>query len=309
VKLHVFVLILLLAFPLGAAARPLDYPPPLRFLTSQAGFPIDQGASPGGARSAWREALSGESRAFLLANSQRLEHDARRGRINAASWAMLRAALLEIEATPSMSARRLVTRFEREQEMVDRMFAALPAPTTLGEELFRRNTRRAFISDTVFRRPEANTDPVLRRLSEIDGANMARLIEALGDRDWVDDAIDGLGAQAEAWAIVEHDDWEPQVQLSMLERILPVAESGRVPSAFAMEWDRWAVSLQRQQRYGLMLRCWRGDYVATGGIEDAEHVDERRAAMGLRPWADDREEARSRYVCPPNAPLGSQGVR
>jgi hypothetical protein len=305
VKLHLIIMVLLLA-PFGAAAQPLDYPEQLQFLLSRAGFPSDQEASPGAARSAWREALSGESREYLLANAQRLERDARRGRINAASWAMLRTALLEFEATPPTNARRFVNRFEREQVLVDRMFAALPEPTTLSEELFRRNTQRAFISYTVFRRPEANTGPVLRRLSEIDRANMARLTEALGNRDWVDDAMDGPGAQDEAWTIVEHDDWEPQMQLSMLERILPVAESGRVPNAFAMEWDRWAVSQQRQQRYGLMLRCWRGDYVATGGIEDAEHVDERRAAMGLRPWADDREEARSRYTCPPNAPVGSQ---
>lgn len=306
-KLHLVILILSLAVSFGATAQPLEYPPPLQFLTSHAGFPSDQETSPGAARLAWRDALSGEAREFLLANTERLERDARRGRINAASWAMLRAALLEFEAGPSTNTRRLVNRFEREQTLVDRMFAALPAPTTLSEELFRRNTRREFIANTLYERPEIlYAGPFGGRRIEIDVANMARLVEALGSRDWVDDAIDGPGAQAEAWAIVKHDAAEPRVQLSMLERILPVAESGRVPSEFAMEWDRHAVWQRRPQRYGLMLRCWRGDYIATGGIEDAEHVDERRAAMGIRPWAEDREEARSRGGCPSNAPLGSQ---
>lgn len=298
--------ILVLTAASSAFAQPLTYPPSLAFLTTEAGFPVDQGAAPGTARAAWQDALSAETQVFLLANTERLEREARRGRINAASWAMLRTTLLEFQPTPSANPNAFIRRFEREQILVARMFEALPPPTTLSEDLFRRNARRDFLGYTEFRRNEVNTNGFGQRLSEIDMANMAHLTAALGDRDWVDDAIDGPGAQVEAWAIVQHNAWEPTAQLAMLQRMLGAAEAGRAPSAFAMEWDRHAVWQQRPQRYSLMLRCWRGDYIATGGIEDSENVDERRALFGLRPWAEDHEEARARYTCPPNAPLGSQ---
>lgn len=302
--LAAFILVLTVAG--NAFAQQLSYPPSLAFLTTEAGFPVDQGAAPGTARAAWQDALSAETQVFLRANTERLEREARRGRINAGSWAMLRTTLLEFQPTPLANPNAFIRRFEREQILVARMFEALPPPTTLSEDLFRRNARRHFLGYTEFRRNEVNTNGFGQRLAEIDQANMAHLLASLGERDWVDDAIDGPGAQIEAWTIVDHDDWEPAVQAAMLQRILPAAEAGRAPSAFAMEWDRWLVSHQRPQRYGLMLQCWRGDYIATGGIEDPERVDERRALFGIRPWAEDREEARARYTCPPNAPLGSQ---
>lgn len=82
-----------------------------------------------------------------------------------------------------------------------------------------------------------------------------------------------------AFYVVQHSDVETW------RRFVPVLEplvaQGEVAGpAYALMYDRLALSEQRPQRYGSQVACENGRWVALY-LEDPDNVDERRRAMGF----------------------------
>jgi hypothetical protein len=58
------------------------------------------------------------------------------------------------------------------------------------------------------------------------------------------------------------------------------------PQHLALSIDRVRVEAGKPQVYGSQLHEGKGGKLEPDRIEDREHVDERRAAMGMEPLAD-----------------------
>jgi hypothetical protein len=91
----------------------------------------------------------------------------------------------------------------------------------------------------------------------------------------------------DAWLLIQHADHDVAFQkeiLPLLEALLPSKEV--VPHAYALLYDRVATAEKRLQRYGTQGRCVGEATWEPLPVEDPDHLDERRAKVGLGPEAD-----------------------
>ena len=127
---------------------------------------------------------------------------------------------------------------------------------------------------------------VTSELAEIDCNNTAWLREQVRAHGWFDRSRYGAEADEAAWLMVQHADRTPAFQgemLPLLEELAAAGESSRQLVAYL--WDRVAVKEGRPQRYGTQMECAAGETRPIGGLEDAAHVEERRAAIGMMTYA------------------------
>ncbi|HJV90323.1 MAG TPA: DUF6624 domain-containing protein [Holophagaceae bacterium] len=121
----------------------------------------------------------------------------------------------------------------------------------------------------------------------MDKANAEVLRRILDRWGWLDSRIWGQPTEDQAWLLAQHADHDVAFQkrvLGMMEAL--VSQGGADPMHFAYLWDRVAVNEGRPQRYGTQGRCMGPGRWEPRPMEDPEHVDARRDAMGLPPMAD-----------------------
>jgi hypothetical protein len=192
--------------------------------------------------------------------------------------------------------RSLAARTFRATRLVRAFFASLAPPNSVGEELYRRvrvdqfaiygesrlihEFPKSAARDRAKKRLEASTAKIVK-----DNAEWLKVL--LRDRDWFDDAKDGEDAARHGWLLIQHADHDRDLQRDVLRRMEPLLASGRVSRwHYAYLWDRVAVGDKRFQRYGTQMGCTKDKRGPEVGLEDPEHVDERRKEMGLGPWKD-----------------------
>ena len=117
---------------------------------------------------------------------------------------------------------------------------------------------------------------------EIDNRNMARLEEIIKQNGWPGKSLVGGEASKAAFLILQHSD------LARQEKYLPLlkeaAKKGEArPADVAMLEDRVLVRKSKKQIYGTQVHSGpdTGRKMVLDPIEDEEHVDERRASVGL----------------------------
>lgn len=101
-------------------------------------------------------------------------------------------------------------------------------------------------------------------------------------RGWLTPSRDGKAAASAAWLITQHADHDLDFQkdvLSRLERLLPSGDLDRTHYAYL--WDRVALNEYRPQRYGTQTKACVAGKVEYQPMEDPDHVDARRADMGM----------------------------
>jgi hypothetical protein len=109
---------------------------------------------------------------------------------------------------------------------------------------------------------------------------LREIIAAFGWPTW--DLVGRDGATA-AWLMAQHSDLDVEFQRSALELLREAVEDGQAsPGDLAYLEDRVAANSGEPQVYGTQIGCVDGHAVA-GTIRDPEHVDERRAEVGLPP--------------------------
>jgi hypothetical protein len=115
----------------------------------------------------------------------------------------------------------------------------------------------------------------LRRLKHIarqDGFPTARMV-----------GYDGVGA---AWLLVQHADADPAFQAEMLTEVRRRVKSRELDlQVYALLTDRVLLAQGKKQRYGTQFEV-REQGLAVRPLEDPDHVDERRRAVGLISLAD-----------------------
>jgi len=129
-------------------------------------------------------------------------------------------------------------------------------------------------------------------VAAVDAENTAWLAGVLDRRGWPLRGQVGEQAASAAWLLAQHADAEPEFQrrcLALLTEAVAVGEAD--PSNLAYLTDRVLCAEGQPQRYGTQF--WTGPH-DTGGvgrlqvrpIADREQLDERRAAVGLGPFAN-----------------------
>lgn len=125
------------------------------------------------------------------------------------------------------------------------------------------------------------------QVSRIDAADRARLKRIIRRYGWPGFDLAGTDGEADAFEVVQHSDEDRAFQ----ERCLPLirAAVGRgqaMPSDVAYLTDRLRVGAKRPQVYGTQ---------GNAPIEDAAHVDQRRASVGLCPLVAYKQQLEQIY--------------
>ena len=143
-----------------------------------------------------------------------------------------------------------------------------------------RRTRDGLAADGTL---EDGYDP---RMEAVHRRNAARLAVVLEQQGWPGASLVGPEAAEAAWLIAQHAIGEPDFQRRSLRLLQEAAAQGEVPAwQPAMLEDRIRMFEGRRQLYGTQLEPDDEGRVQPYPIEDPEHVEERRVAVGLEPLA------------------------
>lgn len=120
--------------------------------------------------------------------------------------------------------------------------------------------------------------------AEIDRANRKRLEEILREHGWPGKSLVGEEGATAAFLILQHSPLEIQKRYFPLVKEAAAKGEAR-PAHAAMLEDRILMYEGKKQIYGTQLRKVEGR-MELHPVEDEEHVDARRAAVGLGPLAE-----------------------
>jgi hypothetical protein len=170
---------------------------------------------------------------------------------------------------------------------------------TLGAPALRRELLAMVAEDQaarmqmiVHRDDRARMDAV----AAIDRRTTARMKAIVAAGGWPGRAQVGEDGAHAAWLLVQHADLDLPFQKQCLALMQPLAASGEVSAIdIAYLHDRVAVAEGRPQRYGTQF----GDDGEPRPIEEPEHVDARRTAIGMPSMADYRAMMTRMYGPPP----------
>jgi hypothetical protein len=132
---------------------------------------------------------------------------------------------------------------------------------------------------------EALSDEHAAEWERVDQDNTWRLSEIVAARGWPGRTLVGDDGALAAWLIAQHADREPAVQLTFLQALRGAVAAGEaLPAHLACLEDRVRVNAGRPQLYGTQFTVTDGIF-GPRPIEDPQHLDERRTAVGLEPFA------------------------
>jgi hypothetical protein len=134
-------------------------------------------------------------------------------------------------------------------------------------------------------RGSAELAALWKEITDTDAANLQRITALLDTRGWIGPDVVGSQATSALFLVIQHAD------LPVQQKYLPVlraaaAERKLRPSELALLEDRIAMREGHPQIYGSQLRTDKGGKYVVAPLIDPEHVDERRATVGLQPIAE-----------------------
>jgi hypothetical protein len=133
------------------------------------------------------------------------------------------------------------------------------------------------------------SDDVAERLAwrEVAARHGDRLAEILAEHGWPTEDLVGPEAARAAWLVAQHADHQIDVQrraFALMSEAVAAGRASRYQLAFLQ--DRLLVNSGRPQIYGTQIADVRDGEPVPWPCEDWEHVDERRAAAGIPPYAE-----------------------
>ncbi|MEV7508320.1 DUF6624 domain-containing protein [Streptomyces sp. NPDC091201] len=133
-------------------------------------------------------------------------------------------------------------------------------------------------------------------LFQVDAENSAWLKAVVAEHGWPGITLVGEQGADDAWLIVQHADREPAFQRDVLALLEAAVDDGDAsPRHLAYLTDRVLVNSGKPQLYGTQY-AGEGENLRPQPVRDADHLDQRRAAMGLEPAASYDQRMRATYA-------------
>ena len=131
--------------------------------------------------------------------------------------------------------------------------------------------------------------------SSIDVENTQRMKEIVEQIGWATRSKVGGHASEMAWLLVQHADHDRAFQQKCHE-LMKAQSAGEVsPANIAYLEDRVRVGEGHPQLYGTQFYVDAAGNFGPRPIEDPDHVDERRQALGLQPLSEYAREVEQSY--------------
>ncbi|MGK5071426.1 DUF6624 domain-containing protein [Janthinobacterium sp. ZB1P44] len=127
-----------------------------------------------------------------------------------------------------------------------------------------------------------------RRMRETDDKNEARLRQIIASKGWPTQTMVGYKAAGSAWLIAQHG--SSAFLKSSLVLMRAAAARGEItPSKLALAIDRDLCSDNQPQLYGSQFQTGSDGKTAPCPIDDPQRLEQRRASMGMEPYAQYRQ--------------------
>ncbi|MCX4659127.1 DUF6624 domain-containing protein [Streptomyces uncialis] len=171
------------------------------------------------------------------------------------------------------------------------MTPAFARPDLAGDLLHRAAEARQYRHRLIRAQlPDAETG----QAQHLDIANANVLRRIVADHGWPTRALVGEGAAWAAWEIALHSDPMPDFQRAALRLLAPAVEQGE---ATVQQWahlhDRCEATADGRQTFGTQYRI--GPHgPAPVPVKNPDELDQRRAAVGLRPHREALADLRRR---------------
>lgn len=128
----------------------------------------------------------------------------------------------------------------------------------------------------------------MKELSATDAQLTLELKQIVDQKGWPTIALVGIEASNAAMTVLTHS-VDHAWQLQLLPQLEELGDAGKIdPSNLALVVDKELVSEGKLQRYGSQFKAVNGG-MAMYGVEDPDHLDQRRAKALLPPMKDYRE--------------------
>lgn len=129
----------------------------------------------------------------------------------------------------------------------------------------------------------AQKDSVIAHMALQDSLDLLRVTVILDSAGWLGPDEIGATASQALFLVLQHADAKPAIQAEYLPVMREAVAEGKArPDELAMLEDRVAVNHGRPQIYGSQIG-WKDGKGYVKPMEDEEHVNERRVAVGLEP--------------------------
>jgi hypothetical protein len=167
----------------------------------------------------------------------------------------------------------------------------------LREALRQRTIRDQDLRDRWIR--DEKNEALQKQVQDLDHDNTAWLKRVVATQGWPSISKMGRDGAQQAWLLVQHADADPAFQEQVLALMRVAVTKGEASgSLLAYLTDRVRRAQGRPQVYGTQFGPTVDGKLAPEPIEDAEHVDARRDAVGLGTMAEYRAQMAQTYLKP-----------
>jgi len=129
----------------------------------------------------------------------------------------------------------------------------------------------------------AQKDSVIAHMALQDSLDLVRVTAIIDSAGWLGEKEIGHIANQALFLVIQHADAKPEIQAKYLPLMRDAVTDGNARSyELALLEDRVAVNHGRPQIYGSQIG-WKDGKGFVKPMEDEEHADERRKAVGLEP--------------------------
>lgn len=162
--------------------------------------------------------------------------------------------------------------------------ATLPEPE-LAAELIRLGEQDQALR---MHQPEKPDAAFWKRMEEGDRTREARLEQIIAEKGWPRISQVGHKAANSAWLIAQHGT-EAFLKRCLVMMKAAAADNEITPGHLALSIDRVLKNDKQKQIYGSQFQTNKDGKTFLWPVEDIEHIDERRAGMGMEPFAEYRK--------------------
>ncbi|SDM95392.1 hypothetical protein SAMN05216517_107118 [Janthinobacterium sp. OK676] len=127
-----------------------------------------------------------------------------------------------------------------------------------------------------------------QRMRETDARNEARLRHIIASKGWPTQTMVGYKAAASAWLIAQHGS-SAFLKSSLVLMRTAAAQGEITPSRLALTIDRDLTNDKLPQLYGSQFQTGSDGKSVAFPIADPQHLEQRRASVGLEPFAQYRQ--------------------